>query len=124
MARVGVIALDCDDDPATLAAFWQALLDGEIVFTSDDVVAVKTDHLSLAAVRVPDYRPPTWPDSEVPKQLHLDFAVADLDAAEAAATRLGARRAETQPAPNSWRVMLDPAGHPFCLCNWGQSSQS
>jgi glyoxalase superfamily protein len=70
------------------------------------------------------YRPPTWPDSEVAKQIHLDLAVDDLDAAEAEATRLGARRAETQPTPNKWRVMLDPAGHPFCLCDWGQSSQS
>ena len=121
LARVGLIALDCDD-PATLAAFWTALLDGEAMFTSDDVVAVKTDQLSLAAVRVPGYRPPTWPDSEVAKQIHLDLAVHDLNAAEAEATRLGARRAETQPAPNKWRVMLDPAGHPFCLCDWGRSS--
>lgn len=32
-----------------------------------------------------------------------------------AALRLGARRAAEQPDPDRWRVMLDPAGHPFCL---------
>jgi hypothetical protein len=119
---MGLIVLDCQD-PAVLAAFWAALLDGETSFISEDVVAVKTDRGSLAAVRVPHYQPPTWPDTKVPKQVHLDLAVDDLDAAEAEATRLGARRAEVQPQPARWRVMLDPAGHPFCLCDWGQGAQ-
>jgi Glyoxalase-like domain len=39
--------------------------------------------------------------------------VDDLDRAEA--LRLGARRAIEQRAPDRWRVLLDPAGHPFCL---------
>ena len=38
-----------------------------------------------------------------------------VDAAVAAAERLGARQADSQPQPALWRVMLDPAGHPFCL---------
>ena len=45
--------------------------------------------------------------------MHLDIEVDDLDAAAAAA--LGARVAEYQPRDNI-RVLLDPAGHPFCLC--------
>jgi hypothetical protein len=28
---------------------------------------------------------------------------------------LGARKADVQPAPDNFRVYLDPAGHPFCL---------
>ena len=51
----------------------------------------------------------------MPKQIHLDLAVDDLDAAETEAVRLGARLADEQPAPDRWRVLLDPAGHPFCL---------
>jgi hypothetical protein len=47
--------------------------------------------------------------------MHLDLAVDDLDEAEAEAVRLGARRAADQPAPGRYRVLLDPAGHPFCL---------
>jgi len=47
-------------------------------------------------------------------QLHLDVEVSDLDAAVAAAVELGARVAAYQPQEDV-RVMLDPAGHPFCL---------
>jgi hypothetical protein len=56
-----------------------------------------------------------WPGAEHPQQAHLDFEVDDLDAGEAEVLRLGARKPETQPGGDSWRVYLDPAGHPFCL---------
>ena len=36
--------------------------------------------------------------------MHVDFQVGDLDAAVADAVALGAR------------LLIDPAGHPFCLC--------
>jgi hypothetical protein len=114
LARLGSISLDCAD-PARLASFWAELLGGEIAFTSDDFVAVKTDRGWISAVRTGDYRPPTWPEGDRPKQIHLDLAVDDLDAAEAEAIRLGARVAAPQPAPDRWRVLLDPAGHPYCL---------
>ena len=60
-----------------------------------------------------DHRPPDW--AEGAQQVHLDFALADLDEGERAVLALGARKAEVQPAPDDWRVFLDPAGHPFCL---------
>ncbi len=47
--------------------------------------------------------------------MHFDLAVRDLEAAQAEAVRLGATLAAAQPAPGRWRVLLDPAGHPFCL---------
>jgi hypothetical protein len=65
--------------------------------------------------QVEDYAPPQWPAQQVPQQMHLDVIVDDLDAAEAAVTELGATRHEHQPG-TSFRVFLDPAGHPFCLC--------
>jgi Glyoxalase-like domain len=114
LARLGSIALDCSD-PAALASFWAELVGGEVAFTSADFCAVKTGTAWLATVRLADYQPPTWPDPAVPKQMHLDLAVDDLDAAEAEAIRLGARKAADQAAPDRWRVLLDPAGHPFCL---------
>jgi hypothetical protein len=47
--------------------------------------------------------------------MHLDVVVDDLDTAEAEVIALGATKAEFQPG-TTFRVMLDPAGHPFCLC--------
>jgi Glyoxalase-like domain len=114
IARLGSIALDCAE-PATLAAFWAELLGGEIAYTSDAFVAVKTDRVWLSTVLVEGYKPPSWPDGGAPKQMHIDLAVDDLDQAEAEAVRLGAKRATDQPSPDRWRVLLDPAGHPFCL---------
>ena len=70
---------------------------------------------TLAFQRVEDYRPSVWPGSDHPQQAHLDFDVPDIDAVEPALLALGARVAEYQPGGESWRVYLDPAGHPFCL---------
>ncbi len=114
VGKLASTALDCDD-PSALADFWAALLGGEVAYRSDEFCAVKTDRGWLAAVKVADHRPPTWPNSDTPKQMHLDISVVDLDQAESEALRLGARRSDHQPAADRWRVLLDPAGHPFCL---------
>jgi hypothetical protein len=47
--------------------------------------------------------------------MHFDFQVGDLDTAVAEAVELGATIAQFQPNDNL-RVLIDPAGHPFCLC--------
>ncbi len=47
-------------------------------------------------------------------QLHLDVQVTDLEGAVDDAVALGATVAELQPQADV-RVLLDPAGHPFCL---------
>lgn len=112
--RLGGVSLDCGD-PKALASFWAALLNGSIEFESDDFVAVKLDACWLTAVRVPDYEPPTWPGGPRDKQVHLELAVTDLEGAQADAIAKGATVAESQPNPDSWRVLLDPAGHPFCV---------
>ncbi len=66
------------------------------------------------------YQPPTWPEAHGPqtKMMHFEVAVDDLDAATALVVRAGGRVAPHQPDdrdPRHLRVMLDPAGHPFCL---------
>jgi hypothetical protein len=114
VARSGFVSLDCAE-PVPLAEFWAAMLGGEIKFAREGVVGVRTDWVWLAAIRVEDYRPPTWPESDVPKQIHLDLGVSDLVTAVSEAEKLGARQASFQPAPELRRVLLDPAGHPFCL---------
>lgn len=63
-----------------------------------------------------DHLPPVWPATEGEQQmmLHLDISCDDLDAAVALALDGGATLADFQPQPHV-RVLLDPAGHPFCL---------
>jgi catechol 2,3-dioxygenase-like lactoylglutathione lyase family enzyme len=114
-ARFTVVALDCPD-PDALAAFYSAVLGAEIEKGDEDdwVQLAPRDGAPLAFQRVADHRPPQWPGAEHPQQMHLDLEVDDLDAAEAAVVALGARKHEVQPG-TTFRVFLDPAGHPFCL---------
>lgn len=62
------------------------------------------------------YVPPTWPPADGQQQMmmHLDIAVDNLEDGVAWAVELGAAVADHQPQQGV-RVMLDPAGHPFCL---------
>ena len=114
VARFPSIVIDCPD-AGRLATFYGAMLDWKVEATSDwaDVRAENGQCLSFQ--QVDDYTPPRWPSQEVPQQMHLDVIVDDLDTAEAAVLALGATKHDHQPG-TSFRVFLDPAGHPFCLC--------
>ncbi|MEO3938448.1 VOC family protein [Dermatophilaceae bacterium Soc4.6] len=114
IARRPTTVVDCPD-PEALAAFYAALLDWQVKVEDGWAEAWSEDWPPLAFQRVDDYRRPTWPDQEVPQQHHIDVVVDDLDEGEAAVRALGATRAEHQPG-TTFRVFLDPAGHPFCLC--------
>ena len=116
VARLQVVALDCAD-PHALAAFYSAVLGAPVdhEHAEDDWVQLApAGRTPLAFQRVADHRPPEWPGAEHPQQLHLDLEVDDLDAGETAVLALGARKHEVQPG-ETFRVFLDPAGHPFCL---------
>ncbi|MGW6915853.1 VOC family protein [Kitasatospora sp. NPDC054939] len=114
--RLCAITLDCAD-PVALAAFYQEAtgLDPHPKSDAEFAGLNGADGLFLGFQRVDGYRAPDWPGQTVPQQLHLDFTVDDLDEAEARLLELGATRANPQPQPDRWRVLLDPAGHPFCL---------
>ncbi|MGN2640958.1 VOC family protein [Nocardia takedensis] len=114
IARLAGVSLD-SDDPIGLGRFYRALLDLRLLHESDDVVVLGAKGVALTVERVAEHKPPDWPNDAVPKQMHLDLYVDDLDVAEAEALAIGARKPETQPAPDKWRVLLDPSGHPFCL---------
>ena len=119
MTRVGVLAsisIDCTD-PDALAPFYRALLGLEEAFASPDrgVVALAGAGPMLTLMRVDTYVAPSWPDGPQHQQMHLDVGVEDLPAAVASAIALGAAEAAHQPDPDRWRVLIDPAGHPFCL---------
>ncbi|MFF3523668.1 VOC family protein [Streptomyces albidoflavus] len=49
------------------------------------------------------------------RAVHRRLCVAGLDTAETRLPALGAVRPEPQPLVERWRVLLAPAGHPFCL---------
>ena len=112
------MCIDCADADE-LAAFYSRLLGYEVT---------RTDGAGWRAMKAPaggpdlliqaeaDYVPPTWPEQPgvQGKMLHFEIQVDDLDAAVAHAVSAGARQADFQPQEGV-RVMLDPAGHPFCL---------
>jgi predicted enzyme related to lactoylglutathione lyase len=114
IARFPSIVIDCSDSDA-LAAFYAAMLDWRAEVTPGWADIRADDGQCISFQQVEGYTPPRWPAQEVPQQMHLDVIVDDLDAAEAAVLELGATRHEHQPS-TSFRVFLDPAGHPFCLC--------
>jgi catechol 2,3-dioxygenase-like lactoylglutathione lyase family enzyme len=120
LARMRTVVLDCPD-PRALADFYQSLVGGEIPFAEDDWVVLTVDGLRLAFQLAEAFAPPTWPTGERPQQFHLDVTVDDVDAVEPQVLALGATKHPVQPgeaAGDPFRVYLDPAGHPFCLC-WG-----
>ncbi len=121
VGRLSLVALDCAD-PLELAEFYSAITGWEIDDDepgwdeADDWVQLRSPNagVTLAFQRVAHHRPPQWPGDEHPQQMHLDFDVADLDEAEEEVLAIGARKAEVQPG-STFRVYVDPAGHPFCL---------
>jgi len=84
--RLHGVVIDCPD-PDTLAAFYQRLLGMVRVTDEGDWVVIgdSPGRPGLAFQKIADLRPPTWPDPEVPQQIHFDIAVDDLDAGEARA---------------------------------------
>jgi predicted enzyme related to lactoylglutathione lyase len=117
---LSLTALDCPD-PIALAHFYASLLELDVEplgdFPPEDVtwLEVQRDGVTvLGFQKVDNYVAPTWPEGPVPQQLHLDFHSDDLDKDEAHALEVGARKTEFQPG-DTFRVFLDPVGHPFCL---------
>ena len=115
IARFPTLVIDCPDAGA-LATFYAALL-GWNVKDDDDWVEIRPADGSncISFQQVDGYQEPEWPGQSHPQQMHLDMVVQDLDDGEREVIRLGATKAETQPG-TTFRVFLDPAGHPFCLC--------
>ena len=114
-------------DPRGLAAFYERLLGWPVAVNEparpgaapeDGWVMLKppAGSTGLSFQYEADYVAPLWPASSGKQQMmvHLDIAVEELDAGVALANDLGATLAAHQPQEGV-RVMLDPAGHPFCL---------
>jgi catechol 2,3-dioxygenase-like lactoylglutathione lyase family enzyme len=106
-------------DPSALARFYSELLGWTVGHEEPGTAILVAPPGSTYIVfqQATDYRAPTWPPApgEQRPMMHLDFQVGDLDSAVEDALALGATLAGHQPQDNV-RVLLDPAGHPFCLC--------
>lgn len=123
-------------DAWELAEFHASLLEWKVVDRSEAVpggwalVKSPSGEQKLEFQREEPFVPPVWPTvADQPQMgMHLDIGVDGLapisdmeqrrtqffEVAERAKS-LGARVAEHQPQPERVLVMLDPAGHPFCL---------
>ncbi|NLG24772.1 MAG: VOC family protein [Clostridiales bacterium] len=116
------LTVDCRE-PREMAAFYAALLQWEIGFHDEEYAWAYPPGTRQGAYpcilfqRNPEYRPPVWPEAPGAQQqmAHIDFAVNDLDGAVQHAIHCGAATADQQFS-DQWKVMIDPAGHPFCLC--------
>jgi len=115
IARFSLVAIDCRE-PRFLAGFYSAITGWDVHPESTDswVELLGDRGATIAFQLAPDHVPPVWPSAEHPQQAHLDFDVSDLDMGEQQVLAIGARKAEVQPG-ETFRVFLDPAGHPFCL---------
>jgi hypothetical protein len=113
--KSSAITLDCADPLALAALYQQATgLEPPPKPNADFAGLNRGEGLFMGFQRVDGYQAPSWPDQTVPQQLHICFEVEeDLD--EAHLLRLKAGKAHDQPDEERWRVLTDPAGHPFCI---------
>jgi hypothetical protein len=115
LVELACVVVDCLD-PVPVAEFWAAAAGGEITRRDADSAWLEIGDRTVIWRAVPGFRPPTWPAPDVPLQTHQDFWIDDLDAAEAALLALGATPApHSPPREDGAVVLLDPAGHPFCI---------
>ncbi|AYF28675.1 MULTISPECIES: VOC family protein [Micromonospora] len=131
--RLCQVVLDCTDARA-LAEFYRALLGlvyrpgdeppaaGEPDERGRDWLVLRTAEGApqLAFQQVDRLPEATWPEGEVPQQLHLDLtvpSVAELDRQHERVLALGGRllRDRSDDPDEPLRVYADPAGHPFCV---------
>jgi catechol 2,3-dioxygenase-like lactoylglutathione lyase family enzyme len=116
------VTIDCADAEA-LGAFYSRLLGWEITARDDAGWVQLRDPnggVGLNLQAEDEYEPPVWPEQtgRQGKMMHLEVMVDDVDAAVRLVLRSGGAEAAHQPTdrdPTRLRIMLDPAGHPFCL---------
>lgn len=109
---VAALSLDCPDHDA-LADFYVRLLNGSVSFRTNRATGVRAGNLHLITQTIDDYQPPQWPGASI---VHLDLSGPSFDLAQQTdfAIACGAALAPVQ-TDSRWAVLLDPAGHPFCL---------
>ena len=126
MATLADLVFDCRH-AASLARFWEALIDDYQIAPYDDVERTRLGDLGIHDVeddptvllKPIGAGPRIWfqtvPQPKVVKnRVHLDMSTADVAAEVSRLVALGARVAEQQSSTGE-TVMLDPEGNEFCL---------
>jgi catechol 2,3-dioxygenase-like lactoylglutathione lyase family enzyme len=115
--RLQTVNIDCAD-AEPMAEFYGRFFGWPVSYRDAGFILLRdpSGGTGLSFQARPDYTPPVWPEQPgaQEKMLHLEIKVDDLDAAVAHAVDCGAVLTEFQ-GREDLRVMLDPAGHPFCL---------
>ena len=109
---LGAVIIDCADNSRWPSSTGRPPAGRSVTATTTSSTSA-TDPPQLALQRIEGYRPPAWPGPA--KHAHLDFAVTDVEVAVKELLALGASRPDTQPGEGEWTVLIDPAGHPFCI---------
>jgi hypothetical protein len=114
------VVLD-SDNADELSMFYERLL-GWTRFKGEEFITLANVEQNgpptwITFQQVEDYTPPVWPATPDRQQQmeHLDFHVENMEEGVNYALSCGATRSEIQ-LEDDLRVMLDPAGHPFCIC--------
>ena len=118
--NLDTITIDCleTDIPAMiefyaqLTGFEPEIIDGQAMPT------LLGKNIAISFFPVNHHYAPTFPSPAIGRQIHLDLYVTNLTAAVSYARSIGAKDSSKQFHP-SYHIMLDPAGHPFCLTTNG-----
>ena len=114
---LGNVMVDCEDEEK-LQAFYADLLGWERCRLFGRPAVRSKNGIVFLFIQEPGYVRPVWPEEpgKQQKQLHFDFQVPDVPELVKKAERLGAVKAGAQFGGDDFVTMLDPSGHPFCLC--------
>ena len=114
--RLSTVNLNAPD-PSALGRFYARLLGWEVKVDEPGWVVVSgPEDVALSFEEDVSFQRPVWPSDphRPPIQMHLDVRVTDLPGAVRHAEECGATEHPHQPQ-HDVRVMVDPAGHVFCL---------
>lgn len=114
---LGNVMVDCDNE-RELQKFYGELLGWEMCELFGRPAVRSSGGVVFLFIEEPDYIRPTWPEESgrQQKQMHFDFQVDDVSEMVEKAKMLGAVTATDQYGEEDFVTMLDPSGHPFCLC--------
>lgn len=105
-----------------LSDFYSKMLGWEKINDDEEYIAVisPNNYPILLFQEDENYIKPAYPSSKNKQHqmIHLDFSVEDIDKGVEHAISCGAKLSEQQFS-NEWKVLIDPAGHPFCICKKG-----